>query len=208
MDLMEGDSFDCLPWEIPRYNTSRESVKKYLDRPYATNHIPTTVRKTSVYFSIVPSENERIWKRGDIIRFHSAYHHQEKWQEWFIQEEDKKFLKRNRDIPQYAARQYGIVLARYRWTKTKWHGTYRDYGTIIMILTGPAIGYVRKFYIKTPFQKKAEFPYSRINLPVNVADLITEVHEKNKYKMDSYKDRNKFLEILYRKFNPKENINE
>jgi len=57
-------------------------------------------------------------------------------------------IKFNNSIryPSYARNQLGIILRRYKWTKFKSFGIYRDYGAEVKMLSGRRTGYIRRFY--------------------------------------------------------------
>jgi hypothetical protein len=101
-------------------------------------------------------------RKGDIIKFGSGYHETLRgWPEWFLMSrEDKKKFWRRDATPFYAQNQYAIVLNRYVWRKFKKFITYSDYGVIIMMITGPQIGRIRKYYNNRPFRTKSIYPHN------------------------------------------------
>lgn len=201
---MDVDLYDCLPWEIKPYSI----IKNYSNNPRSFYRGDPPRGTFTAKFQI--ARNCTTYKQGDIIQFHSAYYPRLSWQEWFVVEEDKKEMyKRNKQIPGYAGKEYAIILARYKWVKYKRCAIYQDYGTIVMMLTGPRTGHVRKFYIKSPWNIVSRFPYIKKHLPKKVADIVWEpFREQYVVEMLTDKGRNKYLEILYRKFNPEEHIHE
>lgn len=103
-------------------------------------------------------------RKGDIVRFGSGYyeHFLTGWPEWFLvgREDKKKYWQRDA-TPFYAQNQYAIVVNRYKWIKHKYL-KFTDYGVIIMMITGPQIGRIRKFYTNKPFKIKSCYPYNKI----------------------------------------------
>lgn len=107
-------------------------------------------------------DSPRLWlRKGDIVEFGSGYYENlNGWKEWFLTErEDKKKFWPRDATPFYAQNQYAIVVNRYKWTKYK-HTTFADYGVIVMMITGSAIGHIRKFYANRPFKKKSFYPHN------------------------------------------------
>lgn len=101
-------------------------------------------------------------RKGDIVKFGSGYYeHLRGWPEWFLisREDKKKFWPRD-STPFYAQNQYAIVVNRYVCKKFKRWVTYSDYGVIIMMITGPKIGHIRKFYTNRPFKTKSLYPHN------------------------------------------------
>ncbi len=81
-------------------------------------------------------------RKGDIVKFGKG-HLKKDFREWFLTGKDKKkYLERYTippyNVPKYAMNQYGIVVNRYKITKYKCL-TFRDYGSIIMMITGKNI---------------------------------------------------------------------
>jgi hypothetical protein len=202
---MDAGSYDCLPWEIPPYWVSRD-YQNNTRSSYKQKVHPHPRKTFKAKFEYAP--NAREYVPGDIIRFFSAYHPKLSWQEWFVREEDKpEVCCRNHSVPRYAEKQYAMILARYKWVKYKWHGIYRDYGNIIMMLTGPKVGHVRKYYLKNPYRIISKFPYINGKIPKEVHKVIDPVlNQVKNSEMLTVEGRNKYLEILYRKFNPEESI--
>ncbi len=112
-----------------------------------------------------PIEDERTgWKRGDIIKFGSGYFASYDYKDWFLDSEDKaQRLKRDKRVPIYAFNQYAILMTRYRVVKRKHGDIFRDYGSHIMMITGPKIGHMRRFYVGNPFEHVGSFPYNTIS---------------------------------------------
>jgi hypothetical protein len=144
MDLMEGD-LSKFSWG-KTISIHKESYQSY-----------------KAYYCLV--KQAKIYTRGTIIKFWSAYKNsEESWQKWFYEKDDfKKYLrqnkKRNLHVPLYADNEYALIVSRYKWIKQKYK-CFIDYGTIIMMLTGPKVGHIFKIYIACPFQLITEFPFS------------------------------------------------
>jgi len=124
-----------------------------------------TSRQRTIYkrvYHTVEDSPRLSLRKGDIVKFGSGYYEYLKgWPEWFLKsrEDKKKFWPRD-ETPFYAQNQYAIVVNRYVWKKFKRWGTYSDYGVIIMMITGPAIGHIRKYYTNKPFKIKSLYPHN------------------------------------------------
>ena len=105
----------------------------------------------------------------------------------------KIMLIRNINIPKYARNAYAIILARYKWTKYKKYMTFRDYGCIIMMLTGPRIGHVRKYYAKIPYSTVCKYPYETNITNDPEVDKIIKILKSSNIKED-------FLKKVYLSF--------
>jgi len=138
------------------------------DEPYSDEYegFGWSSRKKYIYQRIyytVKDSPKLYLRKGDIVKFGSGYHENLRgWAEWFLEsrEDKKKFWKRD-GTPLYAQNQYAIVVNRYVWKKFKRFITYYDYGVIIMMITGPAIGHIRKFYTNRPFKIKSFYPHNK-----------------------------------------------
>ena len=111
------------------------------------------------------------WKYGDIIKFYAAYCIDiDTWKQWFLSNYDiKKEMQKphnrrriNKNIPYYAHRQYGIIISRYRKTKKTHYSIFRDYGSVIMMISGSNIGTIKHIYCCAPFNLISSFPYDNI----------------------------------------------
>jgi len=203
VDLMEAGSYDCLPWKIPGYTVR----KKYNRNPRSTYRRDIPLRRYTARFEYVIPGKGTSFNQGDIIQFYSSYYRKFSWQEWFVPEDDKKGVyKKNKDVPGYAGKQFAIILARYKWRKFKYDKIYSDYGTIVMMLTGKKVGHVRKYYLKTPWNVVAQFPCLPHYLPEEIRPIVEPIFNEIRNELTTEEGRNKYLEILYRKFNPEENI--
>lgn len=136
------------------------------DKPYSDEYEGLNYRSSErtihkrVYYTV--EDSARLYlRKGDIIKFGSGYYeYLSGWSEWFLvnREDKKKFWTRDA-TPLYAQNQYAIVVNRYVWKKFKGFTTYSDYGVIIMMITGPQIGHIRKFYTNRPFRTKSFYPH-------------------------------------------------
>jgi len=160
---MEEDSYKPQEYTIRRTGSGRHysHTTKYIET-YKSTFETLDDRKTSA------------WKRGDLIKFNSCFRwswkYDEQWQAWFMNEDEYfDFLRRNCKLtgilPMYAHHEYAIVLNRYKWTKYKSFKTYRDYGVIIMMLSGRRAGHIRRYYMTTPWEFVAGFPYKNFTHP-------------------------------------------
>jgi len=138
--------------------------------------------------------SKQYWRKGDIVKFNNGRMPQTpsdiSWKDWFMTEKDwLNTLPWHGQTPRYAAEQYAVIAGRYRVIKNK-HITYIDYGVVIMMLTGPKKGHVRRYWQTRPFQMISKFPH--INPPRVSIELI-----------DSFMEH-QFLKCLYKKLNVKE----
>jgi hypothetical protein len=179
------------PWEKDRYEVIREPEKQH---PRGNPNLSVAPYR-SVYDTDIDYE-KTYWKLGDVVRFGSAYHDyllKKSWKYWYYKKEDmdahiKENCLRHEKTPLYAAHEYAIILSRYKWIKYKWHGIYRDYGSVIMMLTGSRPGYIRRFYACSPWNKIDTYPYRYDSTKVLFYETPIGADVKN------------FLERLMRKF--------
>ena len=155
---METLNVPFKPWE---YHTYTEM--KYIF--WRSHHRGVMDHSYKAVFETLPNYDNSYWKPGFVVRFGDGINswQRDRWETWFLTGEDKKrFAKENkiynRKIPGYARNQYAIVLGRYRWTKYKWT-TYRDYGSIIMMLTGNKVGHIRRYFLTNPYYEMGRYPY-------------------------------------------------
>ncbi len=174
------------PWEYMTYNVHRTIIR---NRRYMHDY--------EAKFETLPNYNRSYWKPGDVVKFGDGFlfaHY--RWESWFLDEKDKgDFMKRNnlvnKKIPVYARNQYAIILARYKWTKFKGYRVYRDYGSIIMMLTGSKVGHIRKYYTFCPYDEVGRYPYTKMKYNLN--------HEKLFHGVDRGDKVEVFLENLMEK---------
>jgi len=159
-------------------------------------------------FKLVPDRKQNYWKRGDIVLFDTSYFnwsfdHNCPWKKWFMTKEgyldalkNDERTSRNNKVPLYAQLEYGILLSRYKWIKDKEYKVFYDYGSIIMMLTGPKAGRIRRYYIKTPYGSVSSYPYDHI-VPfykqregIDEIPELPRIHEAINY---SNGDRNQFI---------------
>jgi hypothetical protein len=146
------------PWEKDRYETTKSCKMRY---PRGNVTECRVVYDTDIDYS------KTYWKLGDIVQFGTSYHDYEvrySWRQWYLTEKDlQKYIKENcprrYHTPLYAQNQYAIILSRYKLTKYKWHGKFRDYGTVIMMLSGSHIGHIRRYFVCRPWNKIDTYPY-------------------------------------------------
>ena len=160
---MEGDSYKPQEYTITRVGTGRHYTRRTFSRGLTETY-------ESKFETLDPESQRCYWKAGDIVQFGSAFRAlwkvEEAWPKWFIEDPDeywqylKNNLPRNNVIPMYAHFEYAIILARYKWTKYK-YTTFRDYGSIIMMLTGKRAGHIRRYYTTCPWSFIVAFPYDK-----------------------------------------------
>ena len=160
---MEGDSYKPNTYTIMQEGTGRHYRHRtnYIERYKAT-------------YETLSNDNKCNWGKGDIVQFGSAFHgsyrYDERWPGWFITDPEEyfQFLKNNcarsQTIPLYAHNEYAIILNRYRWVKEKYK-TFRDYGTIIMMLTGRRAGHIRRYFVTSPWCFIVSHPYDKFSHP-------------------------------------------
>lgn len=172
------------PWEHQIYKTTK------LAKPLMYCHLQPAHFSYPAIFETLENYDKTYWKLGDLIKFNSGYQEwlvKDKWQYWFTQNKDRqKFLKdncrREEKIPHYAANQYAIILARYKWTRYKHQGTYKDYGSIIMMLTGEKIGHIRRYYMLKPYKKIGTYPYTKLKYRLIRKKLFCDIEIGNDIK--------------------------
>jgi len=187
-----------------------ETIDEILDIPFKPwQHMTFTTRRfgrqrnSMLYdeydatFETLENYNRSFWKPGDVVKFGDGllWRAKNKWETWFLNGKDREdFLRRNRlinkRIPVYARNQYAIILARYKWIKHKYR-EFSDYGSFIMMLTGDKAGYMRKYYIVSPYELVGIYPYTTADYNIDHKKLFHGVEiEDNVYI---------FLENLIRK---------
>jgi len=158
---MEGDSYKSQDYTIRRRGTGRHYY-------HTTNWIETYDAR---FQTIDPNNTNNccVWRQADLIKFHACFYqswkYEDKWQKWFMgPDEYWRFLnntcRKNGTVPVYAHHQYAIIINRYKWTKYKSSTIYRDYGSIIMMLTGKRQGHIRRYYVNAPWDLIGSFPYT------------------------------------------------
>jgi hypothetical protein len=149
----------------------------------------------------IPDSTKQNWRKGDLIKFENGlrwYKQQNTWEEWFLSDKDYvKFLKDSKDrnpaVPIYAAKQYAIIIGKYRVVKEK-YAVFSDYGSVVLMLTGSRKGHVRRYFGRSPFYKISEYPH------IEIPDKMIEFSEIIKdHKEDSDKCRNSFVSNIYKK---------
>ena len=171
MDLMEGDT--SKPWYIEVRKTSydSENYPHGAEFSYATELVKDSTKSRN--------------RIGNIVKINSSFRKKNfnDWREWFLTRYDKR--KRRVKIPWaplYCSNEYGIIVNRYRIVKHKGYISFKDYGIVIMMITGPKIGRVKRFYMVTPYKifckfedipklKKIKKPYQTINDKVTLSDF-------------------------------------
>lgn len=108
-------------------------------------------------------DNKRLTRRkGDILKFDSGYYEWnfDDWRDWFLTRAKKKeHWYRDPKIPEYAMSEYALVANRYKVTKTKGRVEFRDYGTAMILLSGPKKTMIRRYFAVAPFTVKSKFPH-------------------------------------------------
>jgi hypothetical protein len=188
---MEIQNIPFKPWEYMTYTIERSVIRSQ----YGVKEF----HSYPAQFETMKCYNRSYWKPGDVVKFGNGilnYITADTWRNWFLNEDDLDiYLKKNklyyRGIPAYARNQYAIILARYKWTKLKDYINFRDYGTFIMMLTGSKVGYIRKYYITTPWTEIGRFPYTKMKYNKKAENLFQGIEIED--------DSIVFLENLVRK---------
>lgn len=159
-------------------------------------------------FKLIKDSKQGYWLRGDIVRFGSGYYdfqfrQKYPWKHWFLEKED--YLNAlhkschallHGKIPLYARMEFGLMVSRYKWIKFKNDfQIYQDYGSIILMLTGSKAGHMRRFYLKSPFEIIARYPYDHI-IPYYRDRGITELPEVGRVQEAMYYSKSKEQFIL------------
>lgn len=157
---------------------------------------------------VLPDSKRMVWRKGDILLFGKGYTNRRfyDWREWFLTKKEKeKYRRFSPEIPKYARSQLAVIMCRYRITKNKMSGTFQDYGSYIMMISGTAPGYIRKYYMKSPYRTISKFPHfdiksKKVKKLLNDLNMIKFI--KNLYKNlgDSDESRTLFIEELQKKF--------
>ncbi|MFW9871838.1 MAG: hypothetical protein ACFFG0_01965 [Candidatus Thorarchaeota archaeon] len=162
---------------------------------------PITCKRTYEY---LPDSDFQYWRKGDLIKFKNGlqqfYNYNCKiWQEWFLDEKSyihflKNHKERERRLPYYAAREYALIIGKYRIIKEKYNRKFYDYGSVILMLTGLARGHVRKYNnCHYPFYKVGSFPYK--DIPTQLAEF-EQIILDHKERTDQI--RNSFVSKIYK----------
>jgi len=204
VDLTE-DVLSNIPWNetysLTKFGTGRHPFGRssYTERYKAT-------------FEIVEDSDRCFWKSGDVIQFDIGYRRMygaQDWRSWFMPwDEYLQYLDsnypRSYNMPLYARTELGIILSRYRWVKEKDFGTYRDYGSIIMMLTGSRKGHVRRYYSSFPYWRITRYPYNdigRLEWNKSMDDLSAIWRLRNELcKNETEREKKIFLINLYNEF--------
>ena len=178
-----------LPWEQENeYGIKEANSPRYGGGSY---------RYVREYIGDNPQQSLR---KGDIVKFCFCKREPycENWKKWFLTEEDYRQTWKKRDnVPYYASEQYAIIAARYKITRFKWYGHFCDYGWVIMMLTGPAKGYIRHYWVRRPFHKVVTF--GRIitkKMKNKFPDYVVDI-----YNMGDYEDSNAGRDLLLLRLN-------
>jgi len=180
---------DIIPWEKSEHHGF------YTSTWGRGRHRKLTYPRTVEYLD---DDTKQYWRKGDIIKFDNGRKipWKQTWESWFLFKDDwLATLPWNGITPKYAEEQYAVIAGRYRIVKNKRGCIYKDYGVVIMMITGPKKGHMRKYYLRRPFEHVCKFPYN--NKPPRISmELIDSFMEHYE---DSNESRNAFLECLYKK---------
>lgn len=154
------------------------------------------------YIKDSPAQRHR---KGDIVKFDDGFIRPiiPNWKDWFIPRITRKkkemYWLRDPKIPRYADNQLALIIGRYRKVKYKWT-TFLDYGSVVMMLTGPKAGHIRRYFIKSPFKTKVVYP-QKIKFKYLLKALPPEfVRIYNEDREDTNESRNEMLYELYKIF--------
>ena len=147
------------------------------------------------------NDSERLYyRKGDIIRFdfHLRPPGGRNWSDWFaLPKDQKRFWIKRPNIPVYASKQLALVIGRYKKTKYK-YAIFRDYGVVVMILSGRDKGRIKRYWSTRPFRivnrfnEPLKFKYLKNLIPQNIQQL----HNQD----DSNESRNLFVSKYYEYF--------
>jgi hypothetical protein len=146
-----------------------------------------------------------VLRKGDIVIFSDGLIHKNfsDWRTWFLTKEDQvKNFPKDPKVPYYARNQLAMVIGRYRKIKYK-YSTFKDYGVVLMFISGKAIGHVRHFYgcgFNRPVSVISKFPKlpnSKKLLNLFPNELL-EIY-KDKY-IDSNESRNLLVSRVFHRF--------
>ena len=178
-----------LPWERENeYGTKEAASHRYGSGSY--NYIR----------EYLPDNPQQLFRKGDIVKFSFCRKepHYDNWKKWFMTKKDymQSWPKRP-EVPYYASEQYAIIAARYRILRFKWYGNFKDYGWVIMMLTGEAKGYIRHYWVVRPFHKIVEFGRRIPNkMKKRFPDYVVDI-----YNMGDYEDSNQGRNLLLLRLN-------
>lgn len=205
--VLTADALSNIPWNetysLMKQTTRRNGYRHCLRR---SSYYMETYKAT---YEMVKDSNRCFWKSGDILQFDIGYRRSfrvAEWRSWFMPWEDylqylNDNLPRNKNVPLYARTELGIVLSRYRWVKEKDFGTYRDYGSIVMMLTGRRKGHVRRYYSNFPYWRISSYPYDSVgNFTWNktMDDMLRVIELKNEFcQNETEREKQIFLLNLY-----------
>lgn len=128
------------------------------------------------------------FRKGDIVKFENCRikPRYESWQKWFMTKDDYiKTWKKKPNVPYYSSKQLAVIIARYKLIKQKsvFNRIFKDYGCVVMMLTGEKKGHIRHYVMKYPFHKMLEFPtkitrnFFIKKLPKEVVDIFNMDYE-------------------------------
>lgn len=141
-----------MPWEEHEYNGIYERLK-YVKYGYGSRLVEFTHQQ-------LKDSPAMVVRKGDIVKFKSGYIYKDlaDWKGWFVKGQDKrKFYPVDKRVPKYARNRIAIVAGRFRRIKHK-SRNYYDYGTTVMMLSGPKVGHFKNYWLNRPFNLKVSFP--------------------------------------------------
>lgn len=179
------------PWEESSfiYNTVGKSFGRIIDYQVKVEYIKDS--------------DSQVWRKGDIVKFDNCLTepYGNHWSQWFaVRDDKKKFWIKKPSIPRYASNKLAMIIGRCRKIKYK-YCTFRDYGIILMMLTGPKAGHCRKYWSSKPFRKVSEYN-SQIKYKYMLKSLPSEIIELYHLpKEDTNEARNQLVEQCYNFYN-------
>lgn len=116
------------------------------------------------------------YRKGDIVLFGTCYRPFWDYRDWYYTDKDKKIHgKLNYHVPRYANEKLGMIVGRYRWLNVKSFGTYRNYGTTVMMISGSKKGHLRK-YQATNFKILSRFPHDDLfNINLSTKPILNDI---------------------------------
>jgi len=134
-------------------------------------------------------------RKGDIVLFGTSYKLFDDYRDWYYTNEDKKIYgKLNKFVPRYANEELGMVVGRHRWLNVKSFGTFRNYGTTVMMISGSKKGHLRK-YGAANFKMLSKFPHDDLfNINLSNKPILKDIFNNILPLDEDERARDKFIE--------------
>jgi len=134
-------------------------------------------------------------RKGDIVLFGTCYRLFYDYRDWYYTDDDKKnYGELNHIVPRYANEELGMVVDRHRWLNVKTFGTFRNYGTTIMMISGSKKGHLRK-YCAPPCEILSTFPHDDLfNINLSNKPILKDIFNNILPLDEDERARDKFIE--------------